>query len=282
MRGILDRVELWPPRRFHQWALPFQPVAWVPACSGRSPDASVLPPCGPPLPQPSRKPAGAFVEGVIQEIRVPELLFVPEDKKVLRLEGMPVFPREKMAEYPAASAEQSKGKAIINKARALPVGPLGQGCPARTGGGGQAVPRGRDRPQAKPQRLLCRAHQPEPVQAQLLVEGRALASRMGTLQEVLEEVLQASAEVRRRQPCRWQAQSDLIQARLELQMAQLYEYQSMLGLMGEGTAAFDPRQHTGWKLVPQESLAGDVEERPVARSPPPAASGDQTAPGDAL
>ncbi len=216
-----------------------------------------------PLPRTSEEASQRFVEGVFQEIRIPELLFVPEDKKVLRLEGMPVFTREKLADYPAASAEHSKHKATVHKARAVLWALSDQTAPHDLTA---AVKEAREELGGAPPNLSGRYARPaneNQFKAQLLGEERALASRMSTLQDALEE-LQASAEVRAKEPRRWQAQADLIQARLELQIAQLYEYQSMLGRMRKELVPLDPK-HTGWKMVPQAALAGDAAGKLLAR-----------------
>jgi len=217
-----------------------------------------------PLPRFAEEASQRFVEGVFQEIRIPELLFVADAKKVLRLEGMPVFTREKLAEYPAAAGEKSKLKAAVQKARTALWAFSDQPAPQELAA---EVKQFRENFSGTIPDLTGRYVVPANMnqfKVQLLLESRTLAIATSSLQEVLEE-LQASAQPRAKETRRWQAQADLIQARLELQIAQFYEYQSMLGLLRKDMAPLDPKQHTGWKMVPREEMSGDVAGKRLKR-----------------
>ena len=64
---------------------------------------------------------------------------------------------------------------------------------------------------------------------------------------------------------RWQANYDFVLARLEAQVAYLYEYQSALGQMRKELPAHDPKIHGGWKLASTIKLQGDSAGKKLAK-----------------
>ena len=56
---------------------------------------------------------------------------------------------------------------------------------------------------------------------------------------------------------RWQANYDFMLARVEMQYAYLFEYQSMLGSMRKEFPPRNPELHSRWKLASQPKLQGD-------------------------
>jgi hypothetical protein len=63
---------------------------------------------------------------------------------------------------------------------------------------------------------------------------------------------------------RWQANYDFTLARLEAQIAYLFEYQSMLGQMRKQLPDLAPGQ-TGWRLASQVTLRGDTQGKKLAK-----------------
>jgi hypothetical protein len=55
-------------------------------------------------------------------------------------------------------------------------------------------------------------------------------------------------------------------ARLQSQIAYLYEYQSMLGQMRKELPPRDPALHGGWRLAAQTSLQGDAAGKKLYKS----------------
>ncbi len=218
-----------------------------------------------PLPTSITEASQRFVTGVFQEVQTPELLFVPKDRLVFRQEGMPRFLTNQLARYPTGSGEQAREKPAVTRARVLLWALSSQPVPEKLTAEVKTV---RDSLPAAWPELPCRYDQPanqDEFRKRLLAESRTLARGMSLLQDALEE-LQAGADGRGQQPLRWQAQADLMQARLELQLAQLYEYQSMLGMLRRDPPALDPRQHTGWKLVLKEKMSGDIMGKKLLQS----------------
>jgi len=64
---------------------------------------------------------------------------------------------------------------------------------------------------------------------------------------------------------RWQANYDFIVARMQLEYAYLFEYQSMLGSIRKEFPPRDPELHGGWKLASQPRLQGDSTGKKAAK-----------------
>jgi hypothetical protein len=64
---------------------------------------------------------------------------------------------------------------------------------------------------------------------------------------------------------RWQANYDFIVARMQLEYAYLFEYQSMLGSIRKEFPPRDPELHGGWKLASQSRLQGDSTGKKAAK-----------------
>jgi hypothetical protein len=93
---------------------------------------------------------------------------------------------------------------------------------------------------------------------------RDVARIIGRLREALEE-MQNAAEGRAAEPKRWQANYDFLLARLQEQIAFLFEYQSMLGQMRKEFPPRDPALHGGWKLAATTNLQGDAYGKKLAK-----------------
>ncbi len=93
---------------------------------------------------------------------------------------------------------------------------------------------------------------------------REIASIMGELMEVYDD-LKAARKMRDKETKRWQANYDFTVARMEAQIAFLYEFQSMLGQMRK---ELPPKEafHTGWVLASRDTLTGDSAGKKLAAS----------------
>jgi hypothetical protein len=85
---------------------------------------------------------------------------------------------------------------------------------------------------------------------------RAIASILGELMEVYDD-LKLAKKMRDKETKRWQANYDFTVARMETQIAFLYEFQSMLGQIRKELPMRDPAVHGGWVLAASETLTGD-------------------------
>jgi hypothetical protein len=95
-------------------------------------------------------------------------------------------------------------------------------------------------------------------------DGRDVSRMFVNLQEALDD-LKKSEEMKDAESKRWQANYDFIRARLEAQIAYLYEYQSMLGQMRKELPPLDPKIHGGWKLAATAKLQGDSTGKKLAK-----------------
>src|SRR5262249_15636839 len=84
-------------------------------------------------------------------------------------------------------------------------------------------------------------------------DERRVASMLRILEEELDN-LKKAGESGRRPPGRGQATSASRPARLENQLAYVYEYQSMLGQMRKEFPPRDPAVHGGWRLASKDRL----------------------------
>jgi hypothetical protein len=99
--------------------------------------------------------------------------------------------------------------------------------------------------------------------AAVLRDSRAAARIHFDLAEEWEE-LEVAGAGRGREPKRWQANYDFMRARLELQIAYVYEYQSMLGRLRKDPPLLDRATEGGWRLVRSHVMTGDPEGRKMA------------------
>ncbi|MCY2972016.1 MAG: hypothetical protein NTZ30_15270, partial [Planctomycetota bacterium] len=95
-------------------------------------------------------------------------------------------------------------------------------------------------------------------------DEKEVARMFVNLLEALDD-LKKSEEMKDAESKRWQANYDFIRARLEAQIAYLYEYQSMLGQMRKELPARDAKLHGGWKLAATAKLQGDSAGKKLAK-----------------
>jgi uncharacterized caspase-like protein len=95
-------------------------------------------------------------------------------------------------------------------------------------------------------------------------DGRRVASMLRVLEEELDNMTKAK-EMRAKASKRWQANYDFMLARLEEQIAYVYEYSSMLGQIRKEFPPRDPAVHGGWRLASREQLQGDATGRKLHR-----------------
>jgi hypothetical protein len=100
--------------------------------------------------------------------------------------------------------------------------------------------------------------------ADVLEHEKKVAAIIGALTEALEE-LEALEADREKEPRRWQANYTFIKARLQTQIAYLYEYLSRLGDMRRELPPRDPELHRGWVLASCVKLSGDFTGKKLAR-----------------
>src|SRR5579875_1267649 len=97
-------------------------------------------------------------------------------------------------------------------------------------------------------------------------DERKVALLMRAVEDALNELRDPKVvEARENESKRWQANYDFILARVQLEYAYLFEYQSMLGSIRKEFPPRDPNLHGGWKLASQSRLQGDSTGKRMAK-----------------
>ncbi len=205
-----------------------------------------------------------FVEELLKEIQVPELLFCPKDQFVFKSDALSDFDPMILQSYPVASGAKSKLKPAVTRARALLWSLSGQEPPAGLADTVKTL-----RAANKVDFKILRERYPVPANANqfkndLFKESKTHAAILQLLLDGLEE-LQLNSKDRDDEPRRWRANYDFIEARLMLQIAQVYEYQSMIGMMRKELPAYDPKVHSAWHLTPRPQVKGDFEGKRLTK-----------------
>jgi len=243
--------------------------------SGKEADsASAYDPKQPPAPDAkhalARAPADVeqnkkLVEAVLDQIGTPPIKVTHE--MPLRYDALPPFPAASLKKYEDDSPNpNSPLRPAVTNARAI----LWAIYPDP----GQA-------PQSLKVEVL-KARRDYPVNLNILKDGyrapagrgekqfkdrveedeRRVARIMGALEDALSQLRDSKVvEARAMESKRWQANYDFMLARVQLEYAYLFEYQSMLGSMRKEFPPRDPELHGGWKLASQFKLQGDSTGR---------------------
>ncbi len=96
-------------------------------------------------------------------------------------------------------------------------------------------------------------------------DQKRVASILRVLEEELDS-LKKAGEMKKDAPKRLQANYDFVLARLQMQIAYVYEYTSMLGAMRKEFPPRDPAVHSGWRLASRKKLGGDGTGRKLSQA----------------
>jgi hypothetical protein len=100
---------------------------------------------------------------------------------------------------------------------------------------------------------------------QVMNNEREIAPILRRLSDAHEDLVGLS-DKRDAEPKRWQANYDFMTARLEEEIAYLYEYLFMLGQMRKELPPLDRKLYNGWKLAATPGLNGDSTGKRMASS----------------
>lgn len=193
---------------------------------------------------PQRDQAGvasqAVVASILKEIDVPPLKLTHEDM-LIRAESMPPFDAKVLAQYDS-DGEMTPFREAVEKARKMLHAQL-KGKRLRE----EWDMMGDD----NRHKAFVKGYQEKEV-----------AGTMRELEEALEDLKQASKERKEEKSKRWQANYDYIYARLEAQLAYLYEYDSLLGEMRKDLPEKGPN---GWRVASQKKQQGDATGQKYGR-----------------
>jgi hypothetical protein len=80
------------------------------------------------------------------------------------------------------------------------------------------------------------------------------------------EKLQDAKEMREGETKRWQANYDFTLARIECEIAFLFEYQTALGSMRKEIPPLDRALYGGWKLASRAEMQGDAQGKKLYKA----------------
>ena len=103
------------------------------------------------------------------------------------------------------------------------------------------------------------------LKAEIANQERKIADMIDELEHAYKQLTEVEFD-RTKEPKRWVANYDFIVARMEEQIAYVYEYQSMLGQMRKELPPLDKAQGNGWKLASTPAPSGDTAGKRLAKS----------------
>ncbi len=212
----------------------------------------------------------ALIEKTLEEIGTPPVKVTHE--LALRYDALPPFSVEALRKYQGDSPNpDSPLRKAVRNARARLWAIYPGGTEPKDLSAEVARQRGKIRVQLNVLREGYRApggggNDEKRFKDRVEMDERAVALIMRAIDDALEELQSKEViEAKDSESKRWKANYDFILARIELEYAYLFEYQSMLGSMRKEFPPRDPALHGGWKLASQATLQGDSKGKKFAR-----------------
>src|SRR5262249_23766198 len=209
-----------------------------------------------------------LVRGVLKELNVPPLK-KSQSEGLIRFEALPPFQAKALDAYPLDNTPTPLRDAV-ERAQALLWAVSANAPPPELA---QAVRKTHQSGELKGDLNSVRENYRAPAgagnaetnfKAMVANDGRRVAGILRLLEDELENMKKA-ADMRKDAPRRWQANYDFILARLEEQIAYVYEYASMLGQLRKDLPPRDAAAHGGGRLASREKLQGDATGRKLHR-----------------
>jgi hypothetical protein len=210
------------------------------------PDAALAPEPKIKLPADAADAASdAQVDEILRAVSVPPIK-ATRDELALKARALPMFQAKTLAMYPLDGADTPFRKAVKGAQKALQEGIRGK---------------------------RLKEEYPKPGNADQFknmlkdIQAKEIATVMSNLDEALEDLKKADTkEAREEEKAKgWLATADYIKARLESQIAYLYEYTSALGAMRKDFPPLDEKIHNGWRLAAVKTLQGDGAGKKLAK-----------------
>jgi hypothetical protein len=220
-------------------------------------------------PVPSNKENAPIVKGVLEQIGTPPIKPSSEAQEITYT-SLPPFDQEVLKKYEDDAEKAAELRKAVQSARAVLWAISREVAPKNIAADVAATQKRQGKTLEVIMRVLTdgeRAPAPgqENVKKEMIANNeRDVARIMGRLTEALED-LESVKAMRAEAPKRWQANYDFVLARLEAQMAFLYEYQTALGRMRKEFPERDPKLHGGWRLAATIKLQGDSAGKKLAK-----------------
>jgi hypothetical protein len=226
-----------------------------------------LPPSPALAPVPSNKESVRLVRSVLDEIGTPPVK-PGQESSDLKFDALPPFDSAVPGRYADEGEADSPLRKAVQNARAVLWAVSPEVEPPALGAEVRGV---RQKLRVNLSVLQEGFRAPAPGQPsekrfkdQIEANERDVARIIATLRDAQEE-LENAKEMRSGEPKRWQANFDFMLARVEAEIAFLYEYQSALGRMRKEFPPRDPNLHGGWRLAATTKLQGDSAGRKVEK-----------------
>jgi hypothetical protein len=184
----------------------------------------------------------------LKEIDLPPLILTkPRQPGGLKAQSLPPILARKMSAYKADKGESDLAKAVTEAVKALNAHFTDQYR--------ASVYKDRYKAQAQDNQF----------KNMVITDQKKASGSLLVLNEILEKLKEAGKERDKEENKRWQANYDYVLARLMLEVAFLYEYQSLLGSARKDTPERDPKIHNGWRVASQKKMQGDKAGKDAAK-----------------
>jgi hypothetical protein len=245
-------------------------LAGAEAPNGVAFNASEPQPTMPPLAAvPDNKENAVLVKAVLDDIGTPPIKPSAEPQEITYA-SLPPFDKEVLKKYDDDGDKDAPLPKAVHKARVVLWAISRHGIPKSLANEAAAA-RGKKGKTLEVTLNVLENGERAPVPGQenkkkeeIFNNERDVAVIMGLLNDADEELDTVSA-MRKDAPKRWQANYDFMRARLQAQIAFLYEYQSALGRMRKEFPERDAKIHGGWRLAASNNLQGDAKGKKLAR-----------------
>jgi hypothetical protein len=213
----------------------------------------------------STGPTARLVETILEQVDVPPVKATGDGGR-LNFDWLPPFTEAALKDYRPSAAgtdEQQKLRQAVQRARVVLWAVSPASAPPKLANVVKQV-----KQQVKFDLSILQdgyRYQPDENQFKQKVfqDEKNVARILDRLTETLDE-LKGVEGMLDKEGKRWRAHYDFIRARVEMQLAYVYEYQSMLGQMRRELPPRDPKVHGGWRLASTPKLQGDSAGRKLA------------------
>jgi hypothetical protein len=224
-----------------------------------------------PAPELARVPNQGSATRLIQEVRA-EIstppIRVSADEAASNFDVLPPFDPAALKKYDDEGKPDDKLRKAVRRARVILWAVSSSGEPAELSG---EVKKVRQELGVNLSILRDGFRAPAAGDAELKFKQRVFENErqvsdiLMRLEEALDDLKEAGS-ARKKAPRRWQANYDVMLARLEEQVAYLYEYQSLLGQMRKEFPPRDPNIQFGWRLAARPELQGDTKGKKLVKA----------------
>ncbi len=209
----------------------------------------------------------SLVRGILKEVNVPPIK-KQQNEGLLRYEAMPPFNAETLGKFTTDNTPNALRDAIEQAQATLwaisPTEPPPELAAAVRKIKESGDLKGDLSTLKESYRAPGAGNAENAFKAQVFEDGRFAGRIIRILEDELKN-MEKAGEMKKDAPKRWQANYDFMLARLQSQLAYMYEYGSMLGAMRKELPPRDATIHSGWRLASSKKLQGDGTGRKLIK-----------------